>query len=128
MILAFFGHEFTEHELVRLLDTNWEGTEFGKIASIASLGYEVTIASGSQADLRAVCSRGIPLIAAVHTLLLPTYGPPGGAHCVVVAGATDTETAIYDPDRSAAPDVIPAMAFDAAWRRRQYRMAAIAPR
>jgi ABC-type bacteriocin/lantibiotic exporter with double-glycine peptidase domain len=128
MVLAFFGRNVQEEEIARLLETHWAGTAFRQIARVDALGFDVTLGSGGLADLEAVYLRRTPLIVAVHTLLLPTYPPPGGRHCVVVAGATDTEVAIYDPDRHSAPDIVPATAFDAAWRIRQYRMAVLTPR
>src|SRR5205823_14224228 len=126
MVLAFFDYHVDEGTLVRLLDTDDSGTIFANLARIEHLGFRVAIGPGSPADLLAVTGRGVPLITAVYTAHLPTYPlPPWAPHCVVVAGATRSRVAIYDPDphRNAGPDLVPFPRFVAAWRARDYRMA-----
>jgi ABC-type bacteriocin/lantibiotic exporter with double-glycine peptidase domain len=123
MVLAYLGQELAETDIAHLLGTDETGTSFANISRVEALGYQVTLGSGIFDDLAAVGSTGIPLITAVDTFFL--YAPPGGAHCVVVAGATASEVAVYDPDRSPAPIIVQAESFEAAWRRRRFRMAAI---
>src|SRR5437879_713248 len=100
MVLSFFGCEMGEGELALLLDTHpVAGTRFDDLARIEQLGFLVAVGRGTMADLRAVDQRSAPLIAAVYTAHLPTHPlPPWASHCVVVAGATRSNVAIYDPD------------------------------
>jgi ABC-type bacteriocin/lantibiotic exporter with double-glycine peptidase domain len=128
MVLAYHGRELSEDELARLPGTTRAGTDFLDLQRLESLGFEVRTRAGTFRDLLTIANSGLPLIVAVHTLHLPTYPAPGGPHCVVAAGATRARVEIYDPDRPRAPEQVPAPAFEAAWRRRQYRMARLLPR
>jgi ABC-type bacteriocin/lantibiotic exporter with double-glycine peptidase domain len=129
MLLAFFGHAVEEHTIATLLETDEGGTEFSRIARVESYGFHVSIRVGVYGDLEAVHARSLPVIVAVSPRFLPTYGPLyGGAHSVVVAGATSEEVFIYDPNREIAPDIIPAADFRKAWESRSCRLAALLPR
>lgn len=131
MVLAFFGYELAERDLVILVETDITGTLFDNLVRIEQLGFDVLIRPGRSADLRAVTARGVPLITAVHTAPLPTYPlPPWGRHTVVVAGVAGSEVALYDPysRRETAPALIPLAQFESAWAAGRYRMAAIQPR
>jgi ABC-type bacteriocin/lantibiotic exporter with double-glycine peptidase domain len=125
MVLSYLGAEFTEPELGRLLGTDGYGTLFDDIIRVSQLGFDVTLGNGARSDLLHIRRTGLPLITPVHSLLLPNYGPPGSPHSVVVAGATSTEVALFDPDRSPAPTVMPLSAFLSAWERRKFRFAQI---
>jgi ABC-type bacteriocin/lantibiotic exporter with double-glycine peptidase domain len=131
MVLAFFGREVAESEIGLLLGTTPQGTSFASLIRVEQLGFQVTLGTGTVADLRAVTDRGIPLITAVHTSQLPAYPlPPWVPHCVVVAGASRSHVAVYDPgsDRTPTPDLVPLPGFEAAWRARRYLMASLTPR
>src|SRR5688572_22367671 len=127
MVLCYFGVEISESEIARLVLTDGFGTLFDDVIRVAKLGFDVTLGNGSRSDLLRIGATKVPLIASVHSFWLPNYGPPGGPHCVVIAGATSTEVAVFDPDRSPAPTLMPFAAFVQAWEKRKFRYAQICP-
>jgi ABC-type bacteriocin/lantibiotic exporter with double-glycine peptidase domain len=126
MVLSHYGHAVEEHVLAELLETGPAGTLLTSIHAVQELGFSVRLETGCYDDLLLVGSTGIPLITPVHTGSFPHYPQPGGAHCVVVLGAHETEVRINDPARMT-PEVIPADAFDDAWAKRHRRMVILTP-
>lgn len=128
MVFSYYGLEKDEEEIARLLEADATGTAFGMIRNVAQLGFDVRIGPGQNEDLRQARPRGMPLIVAVRTLLLPKYVPPDSPHAVVVAGATAEVVAFADPWWATDLDLAPATTFDAAWKQAHYKMAVITPR
>jgi hypothetical protein len=127
MVLKYHGLDVSESELVLLLKTSFRGTLFSAVERASVYGFEVVIREGIPADLLAVTSAGHPLITSVDSLLLPNHPPPGGAHAVVVAGATTHTVAVLDPDRPGEPGAVPYDVFIKAWTQRQRRLAEFLP-
>ena len=128
MVLDFFGQSMQEEDIARLLETNENGTVFSRIRNVEPLGFDASVSQGTYQDIQQHFAQGLPVIVPVDTFFLTTYGPVHSPHSVVVVGATRTRTAIADPYKNGAPDVIPAVSFQAAWREGRHRMAVLRPR
>lgn len=127
MVLKYHGKDVAESELVALLGTSFRGTLFSAFERVADLGFEVSIREGKPLDLFGIRDTCLPLIVSVDSFLLPNHPPPGGAHAVVVAGATTHQVALLDPDRPGDPSFVRTEVFMKAWAQRDYRMAQLKP-
>jgi hypothetical protein len=110
-----------------LLETDFFGSEFQSLERASVFDFEVELVVGTRRDLLEVAPNGLPLIASVHSLLIPNHAPPGGAHGVVVVGATRNQVAILDPDKSGKPVLVKSDVFMKAWEQRRFRTARLRP-
>lgn len=129
MVLGYFGVHLEEDAMCLLLGTTqWGATRFRDLANVEAEGFTAIIRPGEYGDLRSVYARGVPVIAGIDTRHLAHYPHAGGPHSIVVAGATDTEVTVFDPDLPMAPNHYNASEFMSAWGARDCRLAIVEPR
>ena len=129
MILAHYGHTYSEASLVRLLGTKRFGTPISNITRFRRRKFTVQFDSFSQHELCQAIDNNIPVLAQVWTMMLPywTYNT-NGSHVFVVVGYDEQYVYVNDPALSTAPQSLVWDAFLAAWAEFDETAALISPR
>lgn len=124
MVAAYWQQPVTQADVARWLGTRGGGTPTGRIQQMSRRGFEVTYNTGSLADLETWLQRQIPPILFIRTGDLPhwTLDTP---HAVVLAGLTETEGYLFDPDVETAPVTVPLDALLLAWSPFDYTYATL---
>ena len=111
MVLAYYGRQVSQSELMRLLGTTEAGTPFSRLHLLSRFGVQVNVqANGEIAQL---CEH-LPAIVALHSAWLPGQ-PAAGQHAVVVVSVEDQGVTILDPAQNETPIVLTENEFLTAW-------------
>ena len=114
MVLAFWGDEQTEADLVKLLGTKRYGTPIRNAQRLRQEGYEVIVGSLTRASLESYLASGQPIISRIWTAMLDHWDAIT-SHVVVVVGYDESSVFLNDPAFSSAPQPVVWDAFLAAW-------------
>ena len=127
MVLAFFGHPYTEAELRAAMNTDSGGTRARDFLGLAKLGFEVQFVTTDLAGLVAFLSSGQPPIALLDTTSLP-YWQEICNHVTVVLGVDDSWVYLNDPYFDSAPQQVSHSDFLLAWSPNACTVAIVQPR
>ena len=114
MVLAYFGEDRTEENLVQLLGTKLYGTPIRHAEKLQHYGYKVDIAQLSQTDLEKQLNNGSPVVIRVWTMMLD-YWDVETSHVVVVVGYDEEMVFINDPAFPHTPQQVSWDGLLAAW-------------
>ena len=124
MVLAYFGQEYNEDDLARLLQTYSFGTAADHVRFIGQLGYAVTFEQGTESDLLRHLARNLPCIIFLKTEALP-YWTVEDSHAVVLVGMSNELVYLNDPAFDQSPQSVPLQSFLLAWSEFDYEYAVI---
>lgn len=111
MVLAYYGRQVSQAELVRLLGTTEAGTPFSRLRPLSQFSVQVSVrTNGTLVQL----GTHLPAIVALHSAWLPSYLTVG-QHAVVVVAVEDQGVTILDPARNEKPLLLTENEFLAAW-------------
>lgn len=111
MVLAYYGRQVSQTQLIRLLGTTDAGTPFSRLRLLSQLGVAVDIrADSTLADLQAK----LPAIVGLHACWLSGYSVES-QHAVVVTGVDPQRIMILDPAQGSDPVYLSENEFLAAW-------------
>jgi ABC-type bacteriocin/lantibiotic exporter with double-glycine peptidase domain len=126
MVLAHHGHIVLEADFRQLLDTKPSGTPARNLSRVATLGFDVQLASSNLAGLRAALASGLPPIVFLDTGTLE-YWSVDCAHVAVIVGIDDTLVYLNDPFFDRAPQQASLAGFLQAWAANGHLAAIIRP-
>jgi ABC-type bacteriocin/lantibiotic exporter with double-glycine peptidase domain len=126
MVLAYYGTQFTEAELRRVLGTQPHGTPARAFSNLAALGFDVQLRFTHLGELSTLLATGTPPIVFVNTGFLD-YWSSDVAHVLVVVGLDVTTVAVNDPALDAGPRQTALAGFHAAWAANKCLLVAIRP-
>jgi ABC-type bacteriocin/lantibiotic exporter with double-glycine peptidase domain len=127
MILAFYGKDYSESDLRKLLKTRMGGTSPARLMwQLPTLGFEALVETGSLRSLSEHVDSGQPCIVHVWTPPLPHWDKEA-IHALVVIGMSEDSVLIHDPSLPTGPTTVPLSSFVNAWAATDYLMIAIQP-
>ncbi len=126
MALGYLGLDHGEPELRILLRTSPEGTDFGNLADLASLGVEVRFFESGIPFLEHCLECGCPPVVPLESGFLPHWDENCN-HAAVVVGIDDTTVSLNDPSFPDAPRVVAHADFLRAWGVNRFLCALILP-
>lgn len=111
MVLAYYGRQVSQSELMRLFGATEAGTPFSRLRLLSRFGMQVNVqTNGALLQLR----EHLPAIVALHSAWLPGQ-PAAGQHAVVVVAVETQNVTILDPAQIERPVVLTENEFLAAW-------------
>ena len=111
MVLAYYGRQVSQTQLIRLLGTTDAGTPFSRLRLLSQLGIIVDVrADGALAELQAK----LPAIVGLHAGWLSDHCVES-QHAVVVIGIDSEGIVILDPAQGADPIRLSETELLAAW-------------
>jgi hypothetical protein len=127
MVMAHYGHHYSEDELRLLLGTGPQGSSARDILRVAPLGFDVRLEFSSLADLGAALLAGTPPIVFLDTGPLD-YWSIDCPHVAVLVGMELAAVSLNDPFFDAAPQKASLAGFQHAWAANAFLAAFIRPR
>ena len=115
MVLAYWGNELTEQELISILDTQSFGTPISNVKRLEKQGYQISVASLTVSQLKDHLLTQKPLICRVWTVMLDYWSDEVTSHVVVVVGFDENQVYLNDPAIEISPQTISWDGFLAAW-------------
>lgn len=111
MVLAYYGRQVSQAQLIRLLGTTDAGTPFSRLRLLSELGVTISIrADGTLAELQT----RLPAIVGLHTRWLSGHSIES-QHAVVVTDIDSEGVVILDPAQAANPIQLSENEFLTAW-------------
>lgn len=111
MVLAHYGRQVSQTELMRLLGTTDAGTPFSRLRLLSQFGVQVIVqTNGALVQL----SEHMPAIVALHSAWLSSQVAVG-RHAVVVVAVEDQGVTVLDPAQGEKPLLLTENEFLAAW-------------
>ena len=111
MVLAYFGREVKQAQLMRLLGTTDAGTPFSRLRLLSQFGIKVDLhINGTLAEMQ----EHLPAIVALHSDWLFDQ-QVAGQHAVVVIEMDDSSITVLDPAKDKTPVQLSNNEFLAAW-------------
>jgi ABC-type bacteriocin/lantibiotic exporter with double-glycine peptidase domain len=111
MVLAYYGRQVSQTQLIRLLGTTDAGTPFSRLRLLSQLGVTVDIhADGTLAELQV----RLPAIVGLHAGRLSGHSVES-QHAVVVIDIEAQGIRVLDPAQGADPILLSENEFLAAW-------------
>jgi ABC-type bacteriocin/lantibiotic exporter with double-glycine peptidase domain len=126
MVLAHFGCQQTEEALRQLLSTQPSGTRARNVASLAILGFDVSLQASNVSQLRDAISTNTPVIVFLETGALD-YWTLDVFHVVVLVGIDSTTVYLNDPFFDTAPHSLSLAKFEKAWAKTRQFAAFVRP-
>lgn len=114
MVIAYWGREISENELVRLFESKSFGTPISNIKRLEQWGYKVGFGSLTENELKGHLLANRPIIVRVWTPMLD-YWDVDTSHVIVVVGFDETQVFVHDPAFSESPKTVSWDGFLAAW-------------
>lgn len=111
MVLAYYGRQVSQLELMRLLGTTEAGTPFSRLRLLSHFGVQMDIQLNGVLEQ---LSEHLPAIVALHSAWLSGQ-PAVGQHAVVTVAVEDRGITILDPAQNETPVVLTENEFLAAW-------------
>jgi hypothetical protein len=127
MVLAYYGHMYSESELRQVLQTGPRGTPARNVAEITSLGFDVELKFSDAAELAAALLAGTPPIVYLETGPLD-YWTIDCSHVAVLVGMEVGGVSLNDPLFDPAPQKTSLEGFQQAWAANAFLAAFIRPR
>jgi len=115
MVLAYWGHHYSETEMAKILGTKDFGTPISNVERIRQYGYQVEMGMITETQLKAHLVAGSPVIARVWTAMLDYWPAEVSSHVVVVVGFDEAYVYLNDPALTKAPQPTGWNSFLAAW-------------
>ena len=124
MTLNYLQIPVNYSQLLRLLNIRPHGAAFANLHNLTRLGVAVLVAEGDLELLQQFLTIGLPPLVAVATREL-AYWADDTDHVVVVAGITDNQVYVHDPDLGSGPIPVPRVQFESAWLEEDFRFAVL---
>ena len=114
----------TQHQVARVLGTQWFGTPASRVRRLAQFGVIIEYAETSLSGLATFLARGLPCLVFLYTGDLP-YWSVDTPHAVLLVGLDDQAAYVNDPAFEEAPQRIPRPHFLLAWSRFEHTFAVV---
>ncbi len=114
MVMAYWGREIPEKELVHLFETKAFGTPISNVKRLEKWGYRVNFGTLTENELKIQLLANRPVIVRIWTPMLD-YWDIDTSHVIVVVGFDDIQVLVNDPAFAEAPKTVAWNGFLAAW-------------
>lgn len=129
MIFEYWNEPISESELIERLQIEIPiGTPFPMIERVRSRRILARLISLTDAQLRLLLSKGIPIICRLWTVMLPYWNEKDTSHVVVVVGYDDQYVYLNDPAFADAQKPVLWDGFLAAWEEYDRQAAVLQPK